>query len=662
MRRLELLSPARDEAAARAALANGADAVYIGAPAFGARRAAANDLATVERVAREARRHGARLFVTLNTLLRDDELPAAARLARDLHDAGVDALIVQDMAMLQLDLPPIALHASTQAHNYDLDRLKFLDRVGFRRVVLARELSLGQIRAARRETSLELECFVHGALCVGLSGQCYLSACLSGRSANRGECAQLCRARWDLDDADGRPLARGKHLLSLKDLNLSARLGDLIDAGVTSFKIEGRLKDPAYVANVTRHYSMLLDREVARRGDLSRASPGEVTACFDPDPGRGFNRGFTTYFLDGRRRGMVNEETPKSTGKRVARVVAADGRRLTVEALEPLHNADGLCYLHDGELKGFLVNGVEGDRLSCSAPVTAPPGAWLYRNHDHEFETLLARHPSSRVIRLEIEARAVDRRLQLDALDEEGTRASLRPAERLEPAARPGQEEAICRQLSRCGGSGFRCTRVSYDGEPLFAPASLVNGYRRLLLETLAANRERSRDRWVQAPFRVGVPFPGAPDWRLNVANALAERFYRACGVALPATPVSPSASSLASSSSLLAPSSLPISPSASSLSPAASSFSPASSPLPLVSSPLSPPVASLSPFPFESPAFLRGKVVLRSRYCLLFERGACLKRGGAALVTPPLFLSNNLGRLRVEFDCDACFMQLVAL
>ena len=600
MRRLELLAPARDEAAARAAILNGADAVYIGAPDFGARKAAGNSVETIERVAALAHRFRVRVFATLNTLLYDDELETAARLVRALYNAGVDALVIQDMALLQLDLPPIALHASTQMHNFSLERVKFLEAVGFRRVVLARELSLEQLREIRRETSLELECFVHGALCVSLSGQCYLSHYLSGRSANRGECAQPCRTRWSLIDSAGKVIARDKYLLSLKDLNLSRRLPALIEAGVDSFKIEGRLKDASHVANVTRHYASLLDAYISSHPDFARASSGVVAASFDPDPERTFNRGFTEYFFAGRVPGMINADTPKSTGKRVARVLGGEGNRLTVEAIEPLHNADGLCYLVDGELKGFNVNRVEGNLVYCNERVNAPPGAWLYRNRDHLFLTRLERQESAREVRVRIEIRAIERRLLLTVTDEDGLTASARTDEHFEPATRPDMPELLCRQARKCGGTGFRCDQVTYDGEPLFVPAATLNRYRRLLLQALDVTRLQALSPWTRLPSSPDAPFPGPVDWRMNVTNALAGRFYRDRGVASP-------------------------------------------------------------PPGFEVSADRSGKTVMHCRYCILFEIGACLKRASPLDFQLPLYLHNRSGRFLLEFDCAACFMRLIA-
>ena len=312
-----MLSPAKDLAIGMAAIQNGADAVYIGAPAFGARKAAANSIADIAELVRYAHRFYCRAFVALNTILYDHELAEAEKMIRQLYGIGVDALIVQDPGILRLDLPPVCLHASTQMHNYDLDRIKFLDQVGFQRIVLARELSLEQIREIRKEVKAELEVFVHGALCVSLSGQCYLSQHMFGRSANRGECAQPCRMKWSVSDQSGKVILDNKYILSLKDLNSSSFIKDLIDAGIDSFKIEGRLKDENYVANVTHYYSSLIDKFP----EVKRIGSGKSIASFKAAPERSFNRGYSTYFLKGRPSGLVNPDSPKSMGMYIGRVL-----------------------------------------------------------------------------------------------------------------------------------------------------------------------------------------------------------------------------------------------------------------------------------------------------------------------------------------------------
>ena len=398
MRRVELLSPAKNVDVAIAAINNGADAVYIGGPAFGARKAVGNSLEDIEKAVRYAHRFYCRVFVTLNTILYDEELPEVERLIHDLYRIGVDAIIVQDPAVLKLDLPPIALHASTQMHNYDLERIKFLDRLGFQRIVLARELSLEQLREIRREVKAELEYFVHGALCVSLSGQCYMSYYLTNRSANRGECAQPCRMKWTVEDNSGKKLIRDKYVLSLKDLNLSSYIDDLIEAGVDSFKIEGRLKDENYVANVTNYYSSL----IGNHPGIVRSGSGHILSAFEADPERSFSRGSSDYFIRGRHRGLVNMDTPKSMGKKIGIVKEIKGNTIILDAIGELANGDGLCYLEQGGLKGIKVNEAVGNRIVCNETVKLRPGTELFRNYDHRFNIRLDKVKSVRKIRIKI--------------------------------------------------------------------------------------------------------------------------------------------------------------------------------------------------------------------------------------------------------------------
>ena len=603
MKKLELLSPAKNAEVARVAIDNGADAVYIGGPAFGARAAVGNSMDDIAAVVRYAHRFYCRVFLTLNTVLFDNELPQAERIAREAYRLGVDALIVQDAGLLRLDLPPIALHASTQMHNYDLDRVRFLDRLGFQRIVLARELSLDQLRAIRRETRAELEYFVHGALCVSLSGQCYLSRHLSGRSANRGECMQACRLRWDVEDASGRALVRDKHVLSLKDLNLSAHLAELADAGIDSFKIEGRLKDADYVANVTRYYSRRLDTLVANAPDrYGRVGEGQVKTTLDPDLDRTFNRGYTTYFLHGRPPHLVNMDTPKSMGKRVAVVLSARGNRLTVRGTEPIHNGDGLCYLDGPDLRGIRVNRADGNHLFCAERVNPRPGTVLYRNHDHEFLARLSREKAVREIPLTLTARADDGHLLLTATDPGGLTVTLRSPDAYPLADNPAQRQRLLEQLAKCGGTGYRCLRADYLGSTLlFLPLSAVNALRRRLLDDLTLAREAHRPRWQQPPLDPSAPDPLPADWRLNITNRLAADFYRAHGVHDPEPG-------------------------------------------------------------FEKSAPAPGRALMTTRYCLLHELGLCRRQPHPPALRLPLYLSNPLGRFLLDFDCRHCFMTVKSL
>ena len=385
--KIELLSPAKNLEVGLAAINHGADAIYIGGPAFGAREKAGNSIADIENLCRRAALFDAKVYVTLNTLLYDHEKEPARQLAWDCWNAGVDALIVQDMSLLELDLPPIPLHASTQCDNLTVERVQELEKLGFEQVVLGRELSLEQIHEIRRQTTVPLEFFVHGALCVSHSGQCYLSQYIGNRSANRGACAQPCRLPWDLLDADGNVLIKGKHLLCLKDLNNSAHLEELMDAGVTSFKIEGRLKDADYVKNVTAFYRQKLDTIFERRPEYVQASQGHCTYDFEVNPEKSFNRGFTNYFIYGRQPGIDSPNTPKSMGEYLGEVKWCNSVQMEIATDKALHNGDGLCFLNgDDELIGIRADVVHGNKVSCNRPHGAQRGYKIYRNYDIEWQ------------------------------------------------------------------------------------------------------------------------------------------------------------------------------------------------------------------------------------------------------------------------------------
>ena len=387
MKKIELLAPAKDCAVGMAAINHGADAVYIGGPDFGAREKASNSIQDIERLCRHAALYDAKVYVTLNTLLYDNELERARKMAFDCWNAGVDALIVQDMKLLDLDLPPIPLHASTQCDNLTVEKVQLLESLGFSQVVLGRELTIGQIREIRRQTNVPLEFFVHGSLCVSHSGQCYLSQHIGNRSANRGACAQPCRLPWDLLDANGKVLIKNRHLLCLKDLNNSAHLEELIDAGITSFKIEGRMKEADYVKNVTAYYRQKLDEIFARRTDLEQASRGHCNYGFEVNPEKSFNRGFTDFFINGRQKGMDSPFTPKSMGEYIGEVVWCNPLRMEIETDKVLHNGDGLCFLNkDNELVGLRADVVNGITVSCNRPHGAFRGAKIYRNYDLEWQ------------------------------------------------------------------------------------------------------------------------------------------------------------------------------------------------------------------------------------------------------------------------------------
>lgn len=414
-KKIELLSPAKDVEVGMAAINHGADAVYIGGPDFGAREKASNSIEDIERLCRHAALYDTKVYVTLNTLLYERELERARVIAFDCWNAGVDALIVQDMALLQLDLPPIPLHASTQCDNMTVEKVQLLESLGFSQVVLGRELSLKQIREIREKTSVPLEFFVHGSLCVSHSGRCYLSQYIGNRSANRGACAQPCRLPWDLLDADGKVLIRNRHLLSLKDLNNSAHLEELIDAGITSFKIEGRMKDADYVKNITAYYRQKLDEILNRRNDLEQASCGRIcretmhrTSSFEVNPEKSFNRGFTDFFINGRQKDIGAPFTPKSMGEYIGEVNWCNPLRMEIQTDKTLHNGDGLCFLNqDNELQGLRADVVNIGRdgvhtVSTNRPHGAYRGAKIYRNLDLEWQKQVEASSGNRKIDIDL--------------------------------------------------------------------------------------------------------------------------------------------------------------------------------------------------------------------------------------------------------------------
>ncbi len=532
-RPIELLAPARDLLCGKEAILHGADAVYIGAPRFGARSAAGNSVEDIAELCAFAHLYGARIYVALNTILREEELPEAERLIHQLYAAGVDALIVQDMGITQLDLPPIPLHASTQMDNRTPEKVRFLEEAGFTQVVLARELTLEQIRGIAEQTSVPLEVFVHGALCVSYSGQCYLSAALNGRSANRGECAQLCRLPYRMIDAEGREIASKKHLLSLKDMNRSDQLEALLDAGVSSLKIEGRLKEVSYVKNVTAYYRQRLDAIFARRTEYRRSSYGRSHFDFEPALEKSFNRGFTPFFLYGRRADITSFDTPKSLGEPIGTVKELKGNSFTIAGVKTLHNGDGLTFFNEkGELEGFRVNRVENNRVfTLDRPVIRPKMA-LYRNVDQMFESVLAKPSAVRKLAVEMTFSDNPFGFTLSLSEESGARISIvRPFQK--ELARTDQSANIRTQLAKLGNTPFEASAVEVQlSEPWFVPSSLLAEMRREGVERLLAAK---RIRYRREEQRFTPTHAQFPEKRLtylgNVANSRAEAFYRVHGV-----------------------------------------------------------------------------------------------------------------------------------
>lgn len=533
-RKIELLAPAKNLECGMAAVDHGADAVYIGAPRFGARVAAGNSLEDIAALVQYAHLYNVRIYVTVNTILRDEELKDTEEMIWELYRAGVDALIVQDMGLLELNLPPIPLHASTQMDNRTPEKAKFLAEAGFRQIVLARELSLpeiGKIHEAIPEVPLEV--FVHGALCVSYSGQCYVSQSCFGRSANRGECAQFCRLAFDLVDADGKVIVRNKHLLSLKDLNQSEELEQLLDAGASSLKIEGRLKDISYVKNVTAYYRKKLDVVFKRRTEYIRASSGTVKTDFKPQLDKSFSRGFTNYFLFERNKDIFSFDTPKSLGEEMGTVKEIRGNYLTVAGVKSFNNGDGVCYLDEnGKLQGFRINRVENNKLFPQEMPRIKPRTLLYRNFDQEFDRQMQRKSAERKLSVALVLAENNFGFTLTLTDEDDNSVSV-VLERGKELARTPQTDNLRTQLGKLGNTPFEPARIDIDfSENWFIPASAIAELRRSGVEKLLEVRRINYRRELYKLPETHHSFPATELTYLgNVMNDRAYSFYQNHGV-----------------------------------------------------------------------------------------------------------------------------------
>lgn len=533
-RPIELLAPAKNLECGIEAINHGADAVYIGAPRFGARAAAGNSLADIEALVQYAHLYNVRIYVTVNTILRDDELKETEAMIWDLYRAGVDALIVQDMGLTQLNLPPTPLHASTQIDNRTVEKVRFLADAGFRQVVLARELSVNEIsriHAACPDTLLEV--FIHGALCVSYSGQCYVSEACFGRSANRGECAQFCRLQFDMTDADGKVIEKGKHLLSLKDMNQSDNLEELLDAGASSLKIEGRLKDVSYVKNVTAYYRQKLDALFKRRKEYVRASSGSVKLAFRPQLDKSFSRGFTDYFAHGRNPGIFSFNTPKSLGEEVGTVKEIRGNYLTVAGVKAFSNGDGLCYLDaQGRLQGFRVNRVENNKLFPQEMPRIKPKTVLYRNFDQEFDRIMQKKSAERKLAVDVSLAENNFGFTLTMCDEDGNSVSMALSKNKELARTP-QHDNLINQLGKLGNTPFVPRNIEVDlSENWFIPSSELAELRRATVEKLLSLRRINYHRELWRMPETEHPYPQKELTYLgNVMNKEAAAFYQKHGV-----------------------------------------------------------------------------------------------------------------------------------
>jgi len=609
MRKLELLAPAKNLECGIAAIDHGADAVYIGAQRFGARAAAGNSVSDIAELCRYAHQFGAKVYVTVNTIIYDHELADTQQLLDELAQVHVDAILVQDMALLSSQLSSLSsqltLHASTQTDNRTAEKVAWLRSLGFKRVVLARELSIDEIAAIHRAVpDVELEVFVHGALCVSYSGLCYASQHCFGRSANRGECAQFCRMKFDLLDADRRVIERDRHLLSLKDMCQYDNLERLIAAGAVSFKIEGRLKDVGYVKNVVAAYSQRLNQIIkAHPGEYCRASQGHCTYSFTPDLRKTFNRGYTSYFANGRQPDIASFDTPKAMGEYVGYVKEIRGGSFNVAGTARFANGDGLCFLNDNrELEGFRVNRVEGNRIfPLKMPARLRPNTRLYRNNDQEFERLLSKKSATRKIPLTLHFSSTPEGYCLSAGE-----VAVTMAMEHQRAEKP-QRENIVHQLSKLGGTAYECSQVVMDADfSDFIPASKLAELRRLLVEKLMAQDGKCKEDGAEGKTPLSTREPSnssLPTYKVpylyNIANATARAFYARQTEA---------------------------------------------------------PLASA--FELQEPP---SSVLMQCRHCLRYSLGYCVKHGGRKPDwKEPLRLRLGDGReFRLEFDCRNCQMNV---
>lgn len=601
-KRIELLAPAKDLATARAAIDSGADAVYMGGPGLGARAAATNSIDDIRQAAEYAHLFGARLYMTLNTIVYEHELDEARSIARSALDAGVDALIVQDTAYLRMGLEGAEWHASTQMYNASPEEVAFLGRAGFSRVVLERGLSKEQMAEICAATDAEIEVFIHGAICVSGSGRCYMSRSMSHRSGNRGECSQPCRQTYDLVDGRGRTIRKGAHLLSVKDMDMSAHIGELLDMGVMSFKIEGRLKDQAYVRNITAHYSRLLDKAIARRKGFTRASQGRTAIDFTPSPTKTFTRNGGDYVFGGRRAGLASFDTPKAMGEWVGTVCEVGRGWFRLDGKATLHAGDGVCFVVGGNLCGTNINSTEGNRIRPNRMDGITKGVRMFRNHDKHFHAALAATRTRRSLPLWLTLEgSCHEGLTLVARDSDGHQVASHSKAVYDVATKPDVAIGSMRSaLSKSGGSPFdiEAVEIAFDGEVPFVPTGEINALRREVLESMETLRRSTMQPRNVATEEEGLPYPHRhlrSDY--NVVNTLARRFYTDHGV-----------EHIDEGYDLLPD--------------------------------------------------LSGVEVMRTPYCIRREIGECLLKGSS--LGEPLTLRHGDDEYRLRFDCKKCMMYII--
>lgn len=536
VRILELLAPAKDLQTGIAAIKHGADAVYIAAERFGAREKAGNSIDDIEKLVSFAHQYYARVYVTVNTIIYEQELSGAKKLINDLYQINADAIIIQDYAILNMNIPPIAIHASTQMHNNSPEKINFLESCGIERVVLPRELSIQEITEFSKFTSIDLEFFIHGALCVCYSGQCYMSQAVTGRSANRGACAQPCRSAYDLIDSDENILVKKKHLLSLKDFNLSQHIHQLIDAGITSFKIEGRMKDIGYVKNTVAFYNSLINHIISSKPNYKRLSSGRCEYSFTPDLERTFNRGFTNHFIDGRISGQASYHSQKSIGKQLGKVTQKGTDWFRIDSSEPISNGDGLCFFNSkGELTGFLVNTTSQNKIYPNQePLDLKTGTIIYRNSDFAFEKTLKGESSARKISASIFVNQSNGKLKFSVIDEDSTQFELSVDDNFELAKNPELAASnLINQLVKSGETIFQVKNINLNNFtiPKHFPISELNSIRRSLLEGLKCERIKnySTNKRIVPKSKIEYPLTNI-DYKGNIANSISKKFLRKYG------------------------------------------------------------------------------------------------------------------------------------
>ncbi|CAI2766737.1 peptidase U32 family protein [Flavobacterium collinsii] len=537
-KKIEILAPARDLIGGMAAINSGADAVYIGAPQFGARSNANNSIEDVAALVQYAHLFNAQVFVVMNTILYDNELETCRKMIWELYDIGVDALIIQDMAIMEMDLPPIVLHASTQANNRDADKIKFLKDAGIKRVVLARELNLHQIKTIYDEADVELEFFVTGALCVSFSGNCYMSVANGERSANRGSCAQNCRLPYNLIDGNGETLIKNSHLLSIKDLDISDQIPNLIEAGIVSFKIEGRLKDVVYVKNNVSYLRQKLDSflEGAGSDKYTKASSGKCTYTFDSSLNRTFNRGYTDYFVNERHSSIGSWESPKSKGQYIGKLIRTVGNAYEIENGELLNNGDGLCFINENnEADGIYVNKAENGKIYPNVLKEVKDGTFIYRNNDAAFIKVVEREDSAiRKLSTTLLLTETETGFELIATDEDGN-VSIVTLEHAKEQTKTGEsiEENIKTQLAKTGFTPYTADEINVMfSQNWFLPISKINEMRRTVYDQLTAIRLANYKREEHQLVKTSHPYPETKlDFMYNVSNKTARKFYERHGV-----------------------------------------------------------------------------------------------------------------------------------